>query len=382
MRFLGLRRTLANTWSKYLFRKPFVLIGLAGAVIVYAVSASFSPGSGLFVKDISIDPPGFGEIDERGLDVVAAFMDRNGSIIVREAGGLRHDGIPAEETLVDIGSITKTVTAVAVMKLVEQGRLDLDETLDAVWPDAPDDKAWITVEELLTHMSGLVEDVGHDKEYLSREEFVDRVFETERDEDRVGEYHYSNAGYGLLAAIVERRSGKPFDGFLREDLLEPAGLGPISYEGAYQDRRSLQTSRSWATTFTRQTIREASWGGDAPGWNLVGNGGLVTTPIAYLRFWSAVRDGRVIDKSLVREMLNRQVDMQNEGGSSYGYGIMVKDMPGHGNVYWHDGENDVFSAEWRDLSERGLVIFTAGRGKDAFRAMKLILADLEEWETS
>jgi len=374
------RRIISGLWNKYLFRSPVVFIGIAGTFIFYVVSVHLSQGS-LFVKDIEITPPGFSEIEDRGLDVVAAFMDRKGSITIREAGGLRSDGVAPEDTLVDIGSITKFVTAVAILKLAEQDRLDLDEPLDSIWTNAPDDKASITVEELLTHTSGLTEEVGRDKEQLSRREFVDRVFASDLDEDRVGEYHYSNAGYGLLAAIVERRSGKSFDSFIEEDLLAPAGLGPISYERAYRNERSLRTSRSWATTFTRQTVREASWGGDAPGWNLVGNGGLVTTPLAYLRFWSAVRDGRVIDTSLLREALRSHVDAGQEEGF-YGYGIMVNDMPGHGTVYGHDGENEVFSAEWRDLSERGLVIFTAGRGQDAFRAMKLILRALDDEEMS
>ncbi|MGF1621028.1 MAG: serine hydrolase domain-containing protein [Rhodomicrobiaceae bacterium] len=305
-------------------------------------------------------------------------MDRDGSIVVREFGKLREDGVAPEDTIVDLGSITKMVTAVAILKLVEQDKLRLNETLESVWPDVPEDKEDITVHELLTHTSGLTNEVGHDTERVSRETFVDRVFETEYDEDDAGKYKYSNAGYGLLAAIIERRSGKSFDAFLQEDLLKPAGLDPIGYELAYSDDRSLQTARAWRTSFQRQSIQGASWGGGAPGWNLIGNGGLVATPVSFLRFWSAVRQGRVISQPLLDKALTPHVDGRGDEKSFYGYGLMMQDAPPHGRIYWHDGENDHFSSEWRELGASGLIAFTAGRDKDAFEAMRIILSELSE----
>ena len=323
-------------------------------------------------------PPGLDRIDDRRLDAIVAFKDRNGAIVVREFGKLKNDGVAPEETLVDLGSITKTVTAVATLKLVDNARLGLSETLDAIWPDVPDDKADITVHQLLTHTSGLTNEVGQDHDRLSRESFVDRVFESDLDEDHVGEYHYSNAGYGLLAAIVERRSGKSFDAFLNEDLLRPAGLDPIGYEQAYTDDRSLLTTRSHRTLFSRQSIWTASWGGHSPGWSLIGNGGMVSTPVSLLRFWSAVREGRIISTGLLRKALTPHTDSRRDEESFYGYGLMIQDMAPHGRVYWHDGENDVFSSEFRELGNSGLIVMTAGRDRDAFEAMRLILRDMGE----
>lgn len=323
-------------------------------------------------------PPGLDRIDDSGLDAIVAFKDRNGATIVREFGKLRNDGVAPEDTLVDLGSITKTVTAIATLKLVDKGWLGLNETLDAIWPDVPDDKADISVHQLLTHTSGLTNEVGQDHDRLSREAFVNRVFESDLDEDHVGEYHYSNAAYGLLAAIVERRSGKTFDAFLNEDLLRPAGLDPMGYEQAYTDDRSLLTTRSHRTLFSRQSIWTASWGGHAPGWSLIGNGGMVSTPVSLLRFWSAVREGRVISMALLRKALTPHTDSRRDEESFYGYGLMIQDMPPHGRVYWHDGENDVFSSEFRELVNSGLIVMTAGRDRDAFEAMRLILRDMHE----
>ncbi len=367
-------------YAKYALKVRSIL---AFSLIFIAVGSSWiasisSDSYNNFANLISVSPPDLTRIEDRGLNVVTAFMDRDGSIVVREFGKLREDGVAPEDTIVDLGSITKMVTAVAILKLVEQDKLRLNETLESVWPDVPEDKEDITVHELLTHTSGLTNEVGHDTERVSRETFVDRVFETEYDEDDAGKYKYSNAGYGLLAAIIERRSGKSFDAFLQEDLLKPAGLDPIGYELAYSDDRSLQTARAWRTSFQRQSIQGASWGGGAPGWNLIGNGGLVATPVSFLRFWSAVRQGRVISQPLLDKALTPHVDGRGDEKSFYGYGLMMQDAPPHGRIYWHDGENDHFSSEWRELGASGLIAFTAGRDKDAFEAMRIILSELSE----
>jgi len=358
------------------------LANLGAAILLIAASSVFVTSVYSLTayvqreKDHALPPPSLGKIESRGLDVIAACMDRSGKFVVREFGKLRDDGLAPEKTLVDIGSITKTVTAIATLKLVEQGELELDETLSEIWDDVPEDKESITVHELLTHTSGLPDIVGPDRERLSREAFVNRVMDVQVDEDAQGEYRYSNAGYGLLAAIIELRSGESFEAFLRGEVLEPAGLDAMGYEQAYTDGRSLRSPRSWPTFFQRQPIRIASWGGNSPGWNLIGNGGLVATPVAYMRFWAAVRDGRIIDRRLLRKALTPHADGHDQDESYYGYGLMIQDLPGRGRVYWHDGDNDLFSSEWRDLSENGVILFTAGRRADAFTAMKLMMKDV------
>jgi len=319
----------------------------------------------------------FSKIEDRDLDVIVAFMNRNGSIVVREFGALRDDGLAPEKTLVDIGSITKTIAAIAILKLVEHKRLKLNETLAAFWTDAPADKASITVHQLLTHTSGLPNVVGKDHERLSRGRFIDRVMRVRLVQAPGGKYHYSNVGYGMLAAIIELRSGKSFETYLKEDILAPADLDPIGYENTYDDKRSLLSPRIWLTWFQKLPIWEASWGGHPPGWNLVGNGGLVTTPVGYLRFWSAVRQGRVVNKVLLSKALTPHVDKQKRQEIFYGYGLMVQNISKLGRMYGHDGSsaNDSFSSDWRELSSTGLILFAAGRGTDAEEAMRLILRE-------
>lgn len=312
-------------------------------------------------------------VEARGLDAIVALLDRSGSLIIREFGELKSDRLAPAETLVDLGSITKTVTAIAVLKLVEQRNIELSDTLSLFWPETPREKAQITVHQLLTHTSGLPEDVGEDEEPLKRKDFIRRVLAQDLTNTPGSKFHYSNAGYGVLAAMLELRSNTSFENFVAEKLLKPAGIGSIGYVKAYRDERSMRTPRSAATLFQRRTIREASWGGRAPGWNLVGNGGLVSTPVTFLRFWRAVREGRIVRRTLLEQALTPHIKERERGPGSYGYGLFIRGMPNHGRTYGHDGGNQVFTAEWLEIPQMEVIIFTAGLGEAAIDAMELMV---------
>ncbi|MGI9401935.1 MAG: serine hydrolase domain-containing protein [Rhizobiaceae bacterium] len=313
------------------------------------------------------------EIEAEGLDVIVAQLNSSGSLRFWEFGELENDQLGPEETLVDLGSITKTVTAIAVLKLVEQGKIRLTDTLSIFWPETPPEKSQISIHQLLTHTSGLPEDIGEDEEPLGRAEFVSRVLAEDLVDTPGASFNYSNAGYGVLAAIIELRAMTSFENFLEAHLLRPNGLGPIGYGNAYRDELSMRTSDGDLISDRGHTIREASWGGHLPGWNLIGNGGLVSTPGAFLNFWRAVREERIVPGSFLESVLKPHIKEPERLQSSYGYGLFVRDIPLHGHTYGHDGGNDVFTAEWMELPQAEVIIFTAGLGEDAIDAMELIV---------
>ncbi|MCP9271564.1 serine hydrolase domain-containing protein [Mycolicibacterium arenosum] len=284
--------------------------------------------------------------------VVAVSLDGEPAH-VREFGSLRADGVAAEQALVDIGSITKTVTGVAISKLVEQGRLRLDETLTEILPGVPADKAKITVEQLLTHTGGLSEAIGDDAEEIDRGEFLRRALASEMVGVPGTRYAYSNVGYSILAAIIELRSGRSYEEYLHAELLVPAGLDGIGYLSAYDDARTLRAPNG-------EGVFEASWGGHDASWHLIGNGGLVTTAGTFVEFLQALADGRILTASSLERVREPRVAEDDTGTSFYGYGVVVQDLPQLGRVYWHDGGNIVFSAEWSAMVDHGDVMFVAG----------------------
>ncbi|GAA2926316.1 hypothetical protein GCM10010458_05330 [Microbacterium luteolum] len=295
----------------------------------------------------------YGALDRADTSVVVAVSLDGAPPSVREFGALQEDGVPAETTLVDIGSITKTVTAVAVSKLIDQSVVRLDETLAEIFPGVPEDKSRITVEQLLTHSGGLTESVGDDFEQIDRDELLRRAFASPLIELPGTRYAYSNVGYSILAAIIEVRSGRSYEDYLRDEVLAPTGVGGIGYLSEYADERSIRSASG-------ESVLAASWGEHDVSWNLVGNGGLVTTAPTFVRFLQELTSGRLLSASALDRLQQPHIAEDDAGSSFYGYGLVVQDVPDLGRIYWHDGGNDVFSAEWSLYADHGDVIFTAG----------------------
>lgn len=306
------------------------------------------------------------------LPVILASRSKAGDIDIESAIDITAQG--ADE-IVDIGSISKTVTAVALLHLVENHDLSLTATLGDLLLDVPRDKAQITLHQLLTHTSGVIVSTGDDGEALSRSDFLNRVFDAPLDAAPGTVHSYSNAGYSILAAIIEVQTGQAYEDYLMDHVL-PTGATAIGYARAYDAQRAITSDRLWLTGFQRRAVAEASWGGSKPGWNLIGNGGLVTTAEGFLSFWAAFLNGDIVDKTLVAQATTPHVD-EGAGDTFYGYGLVVEPLENGEHLLWHDGGNDIFSAEWRHVSRSGVTFFSAGRGEAAFDAMSMIMTKIE-----
>lgn len=305
------------------------------------------------------------------LPVIVAARDPGGVIDVESALEIE---VPNAGEIVDLGSITKTVTAIAVLHLVETRQLSLDANLGDLLPGVPQDKAQITLHQLLTHSSGIIESTGNDEEQLTRSEFLRRVLDAPL-ESVPGDVHsYSNAGYSLLAAIIEVQSGLSYEDYLIDEVI-PNGSPMIGYARAYDAQRAIKSRRMLLTGFQRRAVADASWRASKPGWNLVGNGGAVTTARGFLSFWGAFIEGRIVSDRLVAEAITPHID-EGSGDTFYGYGLVVQPLADGTNMYWHDGGNSIFSADWRHFGKTGATFFAAGQGSSAFKAMAAILADI------
>lgn len=308
-----------------------------------------------------------------GFPVVVAARDSTGLLDFFNLIGHNEAG---RETLVDTGSITKTVTAVAILHLIEAEGLTVEAKLGELLPDVPNDKEDITLHQLLTHTSGLVRDVGDDYEDLSRDDFLARLLDTPLDWVPGETYSYTNAGYSVLAAIIELRSGLSYEDYVIDQVLAPLSLPPIGYARVYDEALSLRTDRQFSKWFARLPVAEASWGGTLnPGWNMMGNGGAVTTPEAFLQFWSAFFDGQIVGQDLVDTALFPHVDMdpdENPGAVFYGYGVFVGTLEDGATIFGHDGGNPYFSAFWVHMPALGASFFASSAGEAAIDAIEFI----------
>ncbi len=250
----------------------------------------------------------------------------------------------------DIGSLVKPITALAILRLEEMGRLSTDDRLAKYFPQAPPDKADITLWQLLTHTSGLPDIFGSDYDVVTR----DWVLEQALAADLLGppgeEERYSNAGYSLLAMIIEDVSGQPFETFVRQESFtraETHGLGYV-LAGWTNDRLAVgyRGEQRWGTPL------DHAWAEDGPGWNLRGNGGMLGSASDMARWYQAVFDGRLVGPEALEKFYSFEAgESPSVGGLALGH------AGGNGifntlQVSWieHDVHMTIFTSVARPLN--------------------------------
>lgn len=212
-------------------------------------------------------------------------------------------------TVVQIGSNVKDFTETTVLQLVEAGRLRLGDTLGRFFPSAPADKRPITIAQLLDHRAGFPMGIGPDDEVLPLEPFLARLFARPLEFAPGTARQYSNAGYSLLAAIVQQLTGRPFDAHLDSVIFRPLGMRETGLLlPRFAPDRLAHGVRGGED---QRTMLDMPHANDGHYWNLRGNGGLVATASDMHRFYRALRD-----PTLLKDARHRAMVLDPEGASS------------------------------------------------------------------
>lgn len=270
------------------------------------------------------------------------------------AANRRSGALFQEDTLFDIGSMTKQFTAAAILRLVEEGVLALDDPLERFFPEAPDDKAHITLHQLLTHSSGLSDDSGafdgRDSDpYRSEIEFLTPLWSSPLNRAPGNGYEYSNAGYSVLAIIIERATGEGYETALRRLVLEPAGLTQTGYRlmewSAQTAARGYDDFHADPDRADRGLFYLERWRTEPVSYRLLGNGGLYSTPRDMARWMAALHAGEVLGADSLALMHAPQMGLDDPYPPTfthYSYGWVVGVRPS--GVPWmsHSGSNGVF----------------------------------------
>lgn len=244
-------------------------------------------------------------------------------------------------TVSSSGSITKQFTAAAIMALQERGALSVHDSLSAFFPDVPPDKRAITLHHLLTHSSGLGELPMGDFDALGRDAMVSAALSSEL-LSAPGERHaYSNLGYSLLGAVVERVTGTGYEAWVREHLFRAAGMYETGYllPGFEPERLAIGYSpeRRFGTVLGRIDPERG------PSWVLYANGGMHTTVHDMYRWAAALLHDVVLDAASRRALFGAHVE---SAGGHYGYGWAV-DTTARGTPFiHHSGSNGIFYADY------------------------------------
>jgi CubicO group peptidase (beta-lactamase class C family) len=278
------------------------------------------------------------EAESEGFSGVVLAV-RDGEVVLDRGYGLanRERGIPnSTGTVFDVGSIPIDFTRAAVLLLVQEGRLALDDPIARFLPDVPDDKRGITVRHLLDGRSGLHNfhhlpgDDDPDLDWIERETAERRILAQRLLFAPGAESAPSHSAFGLLAAIVERVSGDTYEDFLASRFLRPAGM---TRTGPYGDDLGLSVD-DFAVGYGASSVGDPNvpprWGPTS--WLIKGSGGMVSTPADMRRWFEHLRSGRILHG----EALDLYLDRGSAAGATDRGFLFVH--------AWAGGESMVFLA--------------------------------------
>jgi CubicO group peptidase (beta-lactamase class C family) len=257
------------------------------------------------------------------------------------------------EIISDIGSIAKTFTSVAILLLEERGELNLSDNIGKYFPDAPEKVGKITINQVMLHISGLKNYVNlSDFDPMTRDEAEKKILNRWLEFDPGEKYQYSNAGYTLLAILIERISGIEYQEFIKREFIRPLGLNDTGfYEDELADPSRLAKGYGgWAGRLV------GLWGGWRFGqtthskkltWTLMGAGGMVSTVDDMQRWFQALSACEHIPKSVRDKLFTDQLaskkslghwqkikikgaeTIQMNGANVFGYIAKIMHLPEH-----------------------------------------------------
>ncbi len=295
-----------------------------------------------------------------GVPAVSIALVENQQLVWAEGFGYadRERRVPATpETVYQIGSITKVVNALAVMQLVEQGRMHLDRPITDYLPDFSMRTRWpqaapITPRALLCHHAGLPTYLL--KGFFSNESLAELLHEL-RDEHLAFEPHtvfnYSNLGSDLLGLAVERLTGLPYSEALRRQLFTPLGMQLTGFVPDGQIGMHLARGYVHDRPVLPTPIR------DVPA------GGLYSNVLDLARLMRAVLAGgeldntRVLGENAIRATFEPQYNgLPLDFGQRFGLGWMLGGLPieDGGQQAWHNGGTKAFVSQLALLPESKL----------------------------
>ncbi len=233
-------------------------------------------------------------------------------------------------TVIRLGSISKPVTAVAVLQLVESGRIDLDAGIERYVPSMPAKQWPVTVRQLLGHLGGIRHYSGTE-EMDSTRHYTDRIaplkiFQADPLIAEPGtQYHYTSYGFNLLGAAVEIASGMKFTDYIRERIFMPARMEHIGPDDVYSiiPHRARGYRLSAAKQIENCSLADTS--------NKIPGGGLSATATDLVNFALAAKSGRLLKDETVRMMWTSQ-KLRDGTPTRYGMGWVSGEFEGRRTV--------------------------------------------------
>ncbi|MBS1529918.1 MAG: serine hydrolase [Bacteroidetes bacterium] len=317
--------------------KPILLFLLLSIASISVAQTTTEPARSID----SLVAPQFGG-NQPGISILIA---KKGQIIYQKAFGSADIelNVPMQPNdIFKIGSITKQFTAVAILQLAEQGKLRLDDPIQKYIPDYPDKQGTITIENLLTHTSGIVDYSSLDDPdpFAERRDFTPEIiinyFKKLPLQFEPGtKYAYSNSNYTLLGYIIQKVSGEDYHKYLDEHIIKPAGLQHTLYAPENVIVPGLVNGYTRDKGYFEHSYYQTLSVGFACG-DLLSN-------TADLYQWNnALLAGKVISKASLDKAFT-PYKLANGTSTGYGYGWFIDQNYGTTCIH-HEGQTSGFVA--------------------------------------
>ena len=308
---------------------------------------------------------------------VAVIVVKDGKVVLSLAKGMADLGKHAAiepQTVFDVASLSKSITAIAIMQLVERGKVSLNDSILAWLPELP--AAWrdVTIHHLLSHQSGIADitrvslNAFNAFDGMSNAALIKRYAGAGPLKFPPGsQAEYANINYIFLAEVIGRASGQGYGPYLHEHVFAPANMGSTFLHGEV-----VPASAKVALNFARTS---RSYGIDLA---TVGATGIFSSVTDMAALLDSLLAGKLVSLATLRTMTQPQ-SVSTVMQSRYGYGFFIPADKAPMTVFAHTGEVDGYRSFLRVNVSNGVHYVVLSNGGEADSAvMNNIVATIQD----
>lgn len=269
--------------------KVKILIGCL-YLFTSAIYADLSPQTGQQIDTVVNQA-----MQRNGIPGLVLGITMNGAVVWVKAYGyadLQNQKLANVNQLFGIGSVSKVITSFAVMNLIQEGKINLDDSILKYIPEAPAQWQEVTIRQLLSHSSGIPQHVGP---YLPWSSVFNAMANQPMQFAPGTDIKYNNFGFILLSRVVELVSGQPFGSYLQTHLYSPLSMNQTGFPSA-------RIPGNMALGYRYQNGEMQPNQNDRPWLQMWGSGGIVTTINDMLRWDLAMYQGALLSPETYRLM--------------------------------------------------------------------------------
>lgn len=257
------------------------------------------------------------------------------------------------DTIARIASVTKPMTAIAIMQLYEEGKVDLDIPIQNYLPDFPSTAQAVTIRHILSHTSGIPHyksqiDAISFSHYESLESATKAIFERGLINPAGEKYVYSSFGYTILGRVIEVVSNDHFEDYLKKNIWQKAGMENTSLETSHSLSNKSRLYIKVGKIYVRSPYTDLSI--------IYPAGGVQSTAEDLLKFGKAILNNELVSRDTLEMMTNVRDSLAPEAGDDpYGLGWSVYESAENGRIISHGGAQPGASVHFQILLDKGVV---------------------------